>query len=111
MLNEFSQLEDVNRQKVFLLKYIEQGVMLQYRYPRRQNKELNNSYNCIINNNKHRVCKLFFKNTIRIKERPTRTVISRINENGFIEAHKRGQHNNHKKLKVILNKVFGITKI
>ncbi|XP_060881349.1 GATA zinc finger domain-containing protein 4-like [Metopolophium dirhodum] len=97
LFNSYWQLGNVDRQRDFLSKCIEPGNVPKYRYPHTVTRDLNYSYNFCINNIKHRVCKLFFKNTLAISDRPIRTVISRLNNYGFIKEDKCGKHKNHKK--------------
>ncbi|CAG9763632.1 unnamed protein product [Ceutorhynchus assimilis] len=45
-----------------------------------------------------RVCKLFLKATLDINDRPIRTVISKKDQNGFVEGELRGKHGKHPKI-------------
>lgn len=57
----------------------------------------NNAYYFDVDNEKIRVCKKFFMNTLDINDRVIRTVFQK-RDLGFIEIEKRGKHGNHKKV-------------
>lgn len=72
-----------------------------YRYVReRSTRRQNNAFYFEINNEKIRVCKLFFKNTLSINDRPIRTVINKrdLHHPQFLVNDLRGKHRNHYKL-------------
>lgn len=56
-------------------------------------RALNYSHNFIINIIEYRICKLFKKNTFDVNYKRIRTVILKLNSYGFIDANKRGTHN------------------
>lgn len=71
-----------------------------YQYPRNENKRRdNNAFHFVINGDRIRVCKIFFKSTLDITDRPIRTVIEKRNGvGGMISNDLRGKHGNHPKL-------------
>lgn len=71
-------------------------------HPKYQYKKLNNNrkakhgFYFTIKDNKIRVCKIFYKNTLGINDRPIRTVIEKTTETGIVETEKRGRHGKQK---------------
>ncbi|CAG5040048.1 unnamed protein product [Parnassius apollo] len=57
----------------------------------------NNAYYFVVDNEKIRVCKKFFMNTLDVNDRVIRTVFQK-RDLGFIDIEKRGKHGNHKKV-------------
>ncbi|CAG5016528.1 unnamed protein product [Parnassius apollo] len=57
----------------------------------------NNAYYFDVDNEKIRVCKKFFMNTLDVNDRVIRTVFQK-RDLGFIDIEKRGKHGNHKKV-------------
>ncbi|XP_068221553.1 uncharacterized protein [Palaemon carinicauda] len=72
-----------------------------YRYVRigrsRQPRALNSAFNFHVNGEKVRVCKLFFKNTLDINDRPIRTVLEKQKKiaGTLLEPDLRGKHDYH----------------
>ncbi|KAJ8936102.1 hypothetical protein NQ314_012485 [Rhamnusium bicolor] len=75
-------------------------IKAKYQYHRNESKRRdNNSFNFIINGNHIRVCKLFFKSTLDISDKPIRTVIDKRNEvGGMISVDLRGKHGKNPKV-------------
>lgn len=71
-------------------KYVKEG----------SNRRPNNAFFFEVSNHNIRVCKLLFKNTLSINDRPIRTVLSKrdLQHPQFIENDQRGKHAHHHKL-------------
>lgn len=83
------------RQRDYIAKHMSE-IKPKYQYKRLDNNRLaKHSFYLTVNNVKQRVCKIFFKNTLGINDRPIRTVIQKLNESGILEPEKRGKHENH----------------
>lgn len=58
---------------------------------------MNNAFYLSNKESKVRVCKMFFRNTLGINDRPIRTVLAK-KDGGFIDTDKRGKHGHHRQL-------------
>lgn len=106
LLSEYWNLGDIEKQWSFIANSVE-AVIPRHRYvkvdsqgniaPTREN---NNSFFLIVNGVKTRVCKLFFKNTLAINNRPIETALKKKNKCSNISAMKdnRGCHENRYKV-------------
>lgn len=92
-------LADVSRQRDFLASCCKE-INPKYRYPIEpcQARHKNHAFYFVIDSTEIRVCKLFLKATLDINDRPIRTVISKKDQNGFVEADLRGKHGKHPKI-------------
>ena len=63
----------------------------------RQQRRLNDAFYLLRNCNRIRVCKVFFKNTLDINDRPIRTVLEKKDKvaDVVMEEDRRGKHGNH----------------
>ncbi|XP_066958695.1 uncharacterized protein [Macrobrachium rosenbergii] len=77
IFSDYWQLGSLEKQRLFILNCMEQ-IEPSYRYIRvggkRPPRNLNNAFFFNVDGEKKRVCKLFFKNTLDINDRPIRTV-------------------------------------
>ena len=64
--------------------------------PRRDN----HAFHFTVEQQKIRVCKFFFKNTLSINDRPIRTVISKSEGDGFLQPDCWGKHGHHKQVDI-----------
>lgn len=97
IFDQYWKLGNLEQQRAFIAASIE-PVKPKYRYTRMENqRNFNQAFYFSIQDAKIRVCKLFFKNTLGINDRPIRTVMKKKN-NGFIELESRGKHSNHFKV-------------
>ena len=96
--SDYWKLSDLQRQRDFLLKCIE-TITPQYQYKRLNSKRASNhAFYFSIRDTKFRVCKMFFKSTLAITDRPIRTVIQKqtlITTKGIITPENRGKHYHH----------------
>lgn len=101
LFTDFWSLANLDLQRQFIANSMNE-INPKYRYVRiggtRNQRTKNNAFYFNHNNQKVRVCKLFFKNTLDINDRPIRTVIEKRNKIGGAvpEPEKRGKHTNHK---------------
>lgn len=97
LFSSFWDLGNLVAQRAYLRTCME-DITPKYKYTNSQNpRRPNKAFYFILNDNKIRVCKTFFKNTLSISERMIFTVQSRMND-GFMLDDLRGRHNNHNKL-------------
>lgn len=97
IFSDYWNLSDLQRQRGFLLKSIE-TVTPKYQYKRvHSNRGNNHAFYFSIKGTKFRVCKMFFKSTLAITDRPIRTVIQKqtYNTEGMITPEQRGTHDHH----------------
>lgn len=92
LFNAYYQLADRSLQREYLSRHIEK--MLNKPDKHYKKKTFTCAYFFNINDQKVRVCKLFFKNTLNISNCAIDTVLKKINEFGFLEKEKRGTHLN-----------------
>lgn len=103
LFSGFWELGDIERQRQFISNSM-QTIQPKYRYIRqggiRSPRNNNNAFYFILKEQKVRVCKLFFKNTLDINDRPIRTVLEKQNKivNTLLEGDRRGKHGKHVKL-------------
>ncbi|XP_053966878.1 uncharacterized protein LOC128868612 isoform X2 [Anastrepha ludens] len=77
IFNNYWALGNLEQQRSFIAGNIE-SIQPKYRYTRTENhRKLNNAFYFQIEAKKLRVCKLFFKNTLGINDRPIRTVLEK----------------------------------
>lgn len=62
------------------------------------NRKAKHAFYFTVRGKKTIVCKTFFKNTLDINDRPIRTVIEKMSENGVVEDDKRGKHGKQTKV-------------
>lgn len=94
IFKNYWDLGNLQLQREYISKVITE-IKPKYRYEREgSTRSLNHAFHFIVNGNKVRVCKKFFKATLNINDRPIRTVLKK-NKNGFIEDDKRGKHGKH----------------
>ncbi|XP_030764271.1 uncharacterized protein LOC115888640 [Sitophilus oryzae] len=72
------------------------------------NRKSKHAFHFKVNLVETRVCKVFFKNTLGINDRPIRTVIDKINSEGVVEPEMRGKHG--KQTKISKDTITGIKK-
>ncbi|CAH0553143.1 unnamed protein product [Brassicogethes aeneus] len=101
IFNEYWKLGDLQRQRDFLATNMTL-VSPKYQYKRENShRQQNNAFYFVVRNQKIRVCKLFFKATLSINDRPIRTVVNKkkLTPTGhFIESDMRGRHKHHTKI-------------
>ena len=97
LFDSFWNLGSLTRQRDFIANNLV-NVFPKYQYKRlNSNRKPKNAFYFEVNGKKTRVCKIFFKNTLGIGDRPIRTVIDKKNEQGIVVPEQRGKHNNNKK--------------
>lgn len=97
LFSKFWGMGDINLQRSFISSCLVK-VSAKYRYTNAENpRGFNHAFYFTIANNKIRVCKTFFINTLAITDRMVRTVKAKTDSNGFVEQDNRGAHNHHKK--------------
>lgn len=100
-------LGEIDKQRQFIANSM-QAVNPRYRYIRvggtRSQRKNNNAFYFNQNNQRIRVCKLFFKSTLDINDRPIRTVLEKQNKlaNVLLEPDGRGKHGKQKSLDPII---------
>nr|CAI5821986.1 unnamed protein product [Callosobruchus analis] len=101
LFTEYWNLGDLQRQRDFLATNMSL-VQPKYQYKRdSSHRQQNHAFYFILNNQKVRVCKYFFKATLAINDRPIRTVAQKkllASTGQIIEPDKRGRHGKHPKL-------------
>ncbi|CAK1598252.1 unnamed protein product [Parnassius mnemosyne] len=98
IFDAFWNLGSLVRQRDFIAMNLE-TVVPKYQYKRlNSNRKPKNAFHFVVNGEKLRVCKIFFKNTLGINDRPIRTVLDKKNEQGIIVGEQRGKHNNKKRI-------------
>lgn len=95
IFRKFWDLADINKQRLFVQSCL-QNVRPRYKYtnaerPRSENK----AFFLTTENDRIRVCKVFFKNTLNITDRMIRTTTAKIDPNGFVSDDYRGAHKSH----------------
>lgn len=96
------ELGDLQKQRYFIASCL-QTVQPKYRYVREDShRSLNNAFYFNLREKKMRVCKIFFKNTLDISDRPISTVITKRKKfaNNLLEEDRRGKHSNHSRKQV-----------
>lgn len=107
IFSEYWALGDIQKQRQFISNSM-QAVQPKYRYIRiggtRSPRQNNNSFYFNMNNQRIRVCKLFFKNTLDINDRPIRTVLTKQNKvaDTLLEDDLRGKHGKQKKVSEVV---------
>lgn len=103
LFSKYWSLGDINKQREYINNSM-QAIVPRYRYTRvggtRSQRQHNNAFYFRKNNQKIRVCKVFFKNTLDINDRPIRTVQNKRNKvaGTVIEPDLRGKHEKHRTL-------------
>ncbi|CAH1967358.1 unnamed protein product [Acanthoscelides obtectus] len=101
LFSEYWGLGNLHRQRDFLATSMSL-VQPKYQYKRDgSHRQQNNAFYFILNNQRTRVCKYFFKATLAINDRPVRTVAQKkaLAPTGqIIEPDRRGKHRKHPKL-------------
>lgn len=91
LFNNFYALRDKTRQRDFISKCI---TSLEPKQEKGRKRAINKVYHFVVNGNNIRVCKKFFTSTLDISNNAVATVVSKTNENGYVEEEKRGKHSN-----------------
>ncbi|CAH2102002.1 unnamed protein product [Euphydryas editha] len=95
IFEDYWNMGSLTRQRDFIAKQISE-VKPKYQYKRLDNNRLpKHAFYLTVNRERQRVCKIFFKNTLGINDRPIRTVIQKQNASGILEPERRGKHENH----------------
>lgn len=98
LFTSYWKLSDLHKQRLFVNSCLKQ-VVPRYRYTNAiRPRQSNTAFYLTLNNEKIRVCKLFFKNTFDITERMIRTVIAKSDEKGFVDHDNRGKHTHHNQI-------------
>lgn len=96
LFKEYWGLRDINRQREFINKHM-LSIKPKYRYTTtKKGRKLNNAFYFTIAEQRIRVCKAFFINTLDISARAIQTVIDKRTSLGTIEEDLRGKHRNHR---------------
>lgn len=92
IFRSYWNMKSLQRQRDFIARSLNiVEPRYQYRKPD-SNRKPKHSFNFDVENSRIRVCKIFFKNTLGINDRPIRTVIDKIDTNGFLQQENRGKH-------------------
>lgn len=95
VFKSYWKMGSLSKQRDFISKHISE-VKPKYQYKKQNNnRKRKHAFYLTINNKKQRVCKIFFKGTLGINDRPIRTVIEKLNSSGIVEPELRGKHENH----------------
>lgn len=100
-------LGDVTKQRQFIANNME-PIQPKYQYVRvggtRKKRDNNNAFYFRLNDQKVRVCKVFFKNTLDINDRPIRTVQEKRNKVAtvLLEEDRRGKHGKQQRIDAVL---------
>lgn len=95
VFKDYWKMGSLTKQRDFISKHISE-VKPKYQYKKEHNnRKPKHAFYLTINNQKKRVCKIFFKTTLGINDRPIRTVIEKLNSSGIVEPELRGKHENH----------------
>lgn len=97
LFSSYWNLGNVEKQRHFIASCME-TIRPKYRYVREHSRrQLNNAFYFYVTGQKLRVCKVFFKNTLDINDRPIRTVLAKQDEfaKNIVQDDKRGKHGNH----------------
>lgn len=110
IFNSYWSLGNISKQWNFISNSMEE-IRPKYRYVRescRKARQYNNAFYFKLRGEKIRVCKLFFKNTLGITDRPICTVMKKQNKvAGTLAADdNRGKHNNHRKVDEVIRKTI-----
>nr|CAH7766802.1 unnamed protein product [Callosobruchus chinensis] len=98
LFTKFWDLGDINLQRSFVSSCLVE-VVSKYRYTNAENpRGFNHAFYFTLQNEKTRVCKTFFINTLDISDRMVRTVKRKKDSCGFVKQDLRGKHDNHKKV-------------
>lgn len=98
IFDNYWKMGDLTRQRDYISKCID-VIKPKYQYKvHNSNRGPKHSFSFEIDKNKRRVCKIFFKNTLNINNRPIATVIEKKNQLGIVEEEKRGKHGKQKKV-------------
>lgn len=88
----------LQRQRDFIARSMTE-IVPKYQYKKLDsNRKPKHAFSFEVNRSKLKVCKIFFKNTLGITDRPIRTVISKIDSRGILLEEKRGKHEKHRKI-------------
>ncbi|CAG5024379.1 unnamed protein product [Parnassius apollo] len=86
------------KQREFISRHIRE-IKPKYQYKKiDSNRKPKHSFYFTIDGEKIKVCKVFFKNTLGLNDRPIRTVIEKLNSSGIVEPELRGKHNKHRQV-------------
>lgn len=98
IFSNYWNMGSLEKQRQFIASCIEK-IQPKYQYTKENRRKFNSAFYFNIKGNKFRVCKLFFKNTLDINDRPIRTVIAKKDEymNDLLEEDRRGKHGHHVK--------------
>ncbi|XP_039760617.1 uncharacterized protein LOC120634216 [Pararge aegeria] len=95
IFNNYWQMSSLSKQRDFISKHMTE-IKPKYQYKKIfNNRKAKHAFYLTASNEKKRVCKIFFKNTLGINDRPIRTVIAKLNLCGIVEPDLRGKHDNH----------------
>ncbi|KAJ8970621.1 hypothetical protein NQ314_001156 [Rhamnusium bicolor] len=102
IFGDYWSLKDLQRQRDFLLASMVE-IKPKYRYVKEnttRNRSHNNAFYFEINKEKIQICKLFFKATLGINDRPIRTVLQKrtMFSGQMITEDQRGKHGKHAKI-------------
>ncbi|XP_050500075.1 uncharacterized protein LOC126880315 [Diabrotica virgifera virgifera] len=117
IFDSYWAMGSLTRQREFIARSMV-PVIPKYQYKMvNSNRKLKQSFHLKVDTSKTvRVCKIFFKNTLGISDRPIRTVISKMDNKGIIDTEQRGKHGKHAKLNdsllsAVRNHINGIPRI
>lgn len=92
------KMGSLERQREFIARSMKE-IVPKYQYKKADShRKSKHSFYFEIDSTRFRVCKIFFKNTLGITDRPIRTVINKMDSNGILEGEQRGKHGKHKKV-------------
>ncbi|KAL0821161.1 hypothetical protein ABMA28_005780 [Loxostege sticticalis] len=98
LFNSYYKLGSLELQRAYIRSCLME-VMPKYKYTNAQKPRLpNNAFYFTVNEQRIRVCKQFYINTLDISDRQIRTVKAKTDSQGFLEQEKRGKHDNRKRI-------------
>lgn len=99
IFKEYWAIGDLQRQREFILQHLS-TIKPKYSYKvHNSNRGNNRGFYFTVNQERIRVCKVFFKATLDISDRAIKTVVQKTIEScGIISSDNRGKHKNHKSL-------------
>ncbi|XP_075986434.1 uncharacterized protein LOC142983446 [Anticarsia gemmatalis] len=99
IFDRYWNLGSVSLQREFIAKHMTE-VKPKYQYKKiDSNRKPKHAFYLTIDNIKQKVCKIYFKRTLGINDRPIRTVIEKLNSSGIIEPDLRGKHEKHNQVR------------
>lgn len=101
IFDTYWKLGDLERQRSFIAENVEAVIPNRNFNNPNMHRHVIHAFYLHVRGSKVRVCKLFFRNTLGINDRPIRTILCK-KVNGFSGSDKRGKHGHHKKVNPLI---------